>query len=229
MLHINPLVYDHLEEYKMAYARDKIVTIRDLLVEQDANRLSEYLLSVPDSQWLYAIHPYMENNYTFDNNQENKDHIEKGIMSANNAYHRGLFSYCFRRFEGYEQDGITIKEFLLSSQFLNLLHQITNLSLTSIVSNFGSCYAKDNYLSTHSDGNRGKIAYVFNLTKHWKEEWGGNFELLQDDYSGLKQRVTPNCNAFTLFDVSGSGKPHRVERVKSDVQGKRIAFSGWLA
>ena len=226
---INPKVYKHLEEYRRNWQQDQIVTIRDLLIESDANHLNHYLLNVSEDRWTYSIHPYMENNYVFDNNDENKEHIINGIISANAAYQRGEFSYVFRRFEGYESDGITIKEFLLSAQFLNLLHQITNLSFTDIVSTFGSCYHHDCWLSIHSDNSRGQIAYVYNLTKDWKEEYGGNFELLFNDYCSVKRKVLSQFNTYTFFDVSGPhGNPHHVQRVRSDVIEKRIAFSGWL-
>ncbi len=226
---INPKVYEHLEEYRQSWQQDQIVTIKDLFIEQDANHLNHYLLNVSDDRWSYSIHPYMENNYVFENTEANKEHIKNGMISANDAYHRGEFSYVFRRFEGYEPDGITIKEFLLSAQFLNLLHQITNLSFNDIVSTFGSCYHHDCWLSTHFDGERGKIAYVYNLTKDWKEEYGGNFQLLHDNYCGIKTTVKPNFNAFTFFYIQGNqGTPHRVQRVQPDATGKRIAFSGWM-
>ena len=224
---INPLVYEHLEEYRKSWQENQIVTIKDLLITEHADHLNQYLLNVSDDRWSYSLHPYM-NTYVFDNNEQNKEHIEKGIVSALAGYHRGEFSYCFRRFEGYEHDGITIKQFLLSAQFLNLMQQITNLSLKDIISVFGSCYHNDTWLSTHSDVSRGTVAFVYNLTKDWKEEYGGNFELLHDNYCTVKTRVLPTFNSFTCFNVAGNGKPHRVQKVKSDVIGKRIAFSGWL-
>ena len=82
------------------------------------------------------------------------------------------------------------------------------------------------FLSIHTDEGRGKIAFVYNLTKDWKEEYGGNFELLDEDWKTVKKRLVPSFNSLTLFYVEGKGVPHRVTKVLSD--NKRLAFTGWL-
>jgi len=229
MLKINPVVYEHIEKYKASWDQDKIVTIQDLLVVEDADTLNKYLLSVDDSRWQHSIHPYLDNYYTFDNTVDNQHHIEKGKVTANASYQRGEFSYHFRRFEGYEQDGITMKTLLTCAQFRNLIQQITGLSVSSIVSCFASRYDAGNWLHVHVDSGRGSIAFVYNLTKNWKEEYGGNFNLLDDhNWSVVKRVVVPTFNSLTFFDVSSSGRPHLVQRVNDDVTESRIAMSGWL-
>lgn len=228
MLRINPQVYDNLDSYIASWQKDKIVTIVDLLEVTQADALHSYLLNLHDDQWSHSIHPYINDCYTFDNTVENQHPIEKGIISARAAHDRGEFSYHFRRFEGYMYDGIKIKEFLLSSQFVNLLMQITGVTAKSLVSVFASQYSGGNWLSTHSDGSRGFMAFVYNLTKDWNDQNGGHFHMLNDDWCSIKRRVTPKFNSFTFFDVSNGGKPHFVEMVKDGVTDKRIAFSGWL-
>ena len=227
MLRINPSVYDNLQSHIQSWQNDKIVVIHNLLDTDDADMLNHYLMNVSDERWQHSIHPYIDNWYTFDNSPENHHHIINGAITARAAYERGEFSYHFRRFEGYQDDGIKFKEFLLSSQFTNLMMQITGVEVKSLVSVFASMYQSWNYLSVHTDTSRGKIAFVMGLSKNWQESYGGNFELLHDNYSAIKQTVVPNFNTFYFFSVAEGGKPHRVTKV-NDVKDKRISFSGWL-
>ncbi|HSW75824.1 MAG TPA: 2OG-Fe(II) oxygenase family protein [Candidatus Saccharimonadales bacterium] len=228
MLKINPKVYNELETYKQSWQQDKIVVIQDLLCEEDAEKLYDYLNHVPEESWRYSLHPYIHNWYIFDNTPENQDHIKNGLESSKQAYQRGEFSYNFRRFEDYEKDDVTIKTLLKSSQFCNLIKQITNLTVTATVSVFASRYDAGSFLSCHSDGDRGQIAFVLNLTKNWKKEYGGNFELINDNWIGVKREIIPEFNTFYFFDVNNNGKPHRVTKVEEDITNNRIAFSGWM-
>jgi Rps23 Pro-64 3,4-dihydroxylase Tpa1-like proline 4-hydroxylase len=228
MLHINPSVYDHLNQYKQDWEQDKIVTIKDLLVEEDADKLNDYVLNVDDSKWNYSLHPYMDGRYIFNNTPENQEHITKGTKSALQCYNNGGFSYNFRRFEGYEQDGIMFRQLLTCKQFTNLIQQITGTQVNDIVSAFMSAYNGNSFLSKHDDNSLGKMAFVYNLTKNWKTENGGLFQLFNEDWHTLKKTVTPTFNSFTFFSILNNKAPHHVTKVNEQVQGKRIAISGWL-
>lgn len=112
----------------------------------------------------------------------------------------------------------------------NLLffNDITDLGLTNSISIFGSCYSKNCFLSTHTDIGRGKLAFVFNVTKNWDNNDGGYFELLAPNWSTVIKRVEPVFNSLTMFLVEGNGIPHRVIPVSSTTENRRIAYSGWL-
>lgn len=215
---------DNLNSYKEAWTNNQIITINNFLKIEDAELLENYVLNIKEEDWKHSIHPYLNNCYTFDNNDDNRHHITIGSISSLSAYNKGEFSYHFRRFEEFYNDDSLIKKLLSSSIFTDLIKQITDIDVTTIVSVFGSMYQKDNFLSTHQDNGRGKIAFVYNLTKDWKEEYGGNFVLIKKD--GQPYKVVPTFNSLTLFYVGDNGQPHYVEKV--NVDRKRIAFSGWL-
>lgn len=222
MIRLNPNI--NIEEYYNKWNNSKIVTINNLLVEEDANKLNECLLNVPEREWDVSIHPYDEKIFTFANNEENQHHISAGTITANQANDIGLFSYCFRR---YDKD-IGMEDFLVSPDFLQLINSITNMNVSKVFTVFASKYQADSFLSTHTDTGRGKLAFVLNLTKYWKEEDGGCFELLESNWRDVKLRIVPQFNSLTIFNVEGAGVPHRVTKVQSDVTNIRIAISGWL-
>ena len=109
-----------------------------------------------------------------------------------------------------------------------MIKQLTNFNVSTIISTFASLYEKKCWLTTHTDQSYGKIAFVYNLTKNWKEEYGGNFYLLHDNHT-VRKKVIPTFNSLTIFDVSRQeGRPHYVEKVNDNVEEKRLCFSGWL-
>jgi len=227
-MHLNSEIFEQLDNYKKLWQENGIVTITDLLCPVLADDLNEYLLDLPEERWDVSIHPYLPQQYTFSNTSDNQDFITKGIKSANDAYNRGEFSYCFRRYEGYSNDGIKIKELISSADFLQTINDITGASVKDVISVFASMYTSNSFLSIHTDTGRGKIAFVLNLTKDWDENNGGCFELLTPDWCNVKRRVCPQFNSLTFFNVEGDGVPHRVTRIHENITAKRIAFSGWL-
>lgn len=228
MFSLNPSIYDHVDVYKELWNTQGIITITNLLPIDQANFLNNYLLNLSEDKWCFSIHPYIPHQYTFTNTPENKDHIINGIKSANHCFNNGGFSYCFRRYDNFPNDGVKFNEFITSSSVLDLINNITGLNVKSSVSLFASCYSGDSFLSTHTDQGRGSIALVFNLTKDWDDNNGGCFELLDNDWHTIKKRVSPKFNSLTIFKVPENGIPHRVTRVNSTVTAKRIAFSGWF-
>lgn len=225
---INPTVHDNIDQYKKLWTSEKIVTIDNFLTEEDANKYRDYLLSLDDEQWCVSIHPYQPDIYTFYQTPDNKEFIQNGIRSANEANNRGEFSYCFKRTEQYRDDGYPFDKILMSEESLKIINDITEMDITTSISVFASCYDRDSFLSTHTDCGRGKIAFVYNLTRDWDPSQGGCFQLLEDNWSGIRKQVTPKFNSLTIFCVTGDGVPHRVTKVSSECPDKRIAFSGWL-
>lgn len=168
MLKLNPNI--NISDYAEQWNQNKIVTIANLLLEEDANRLNELLLALSDEKWNVSIHPYIDNLYTFSNTEENRNHIIAGTKTANQANDVGLFSYCFRRYD--DLDNIGIKTLLTSLEFMEIINDITNMNIKDLISVFASRYQANSFLSTHTDTGRGKLAFVLNLTKNWNENNG---------------------------------------------------------
>lgn len=84
---------------------------------------------------------------------------------------------------------------------------------------FVSHYGKGHICDTHSDKGNGDISFVWNLTKRWSVDYGGNLEI--GDLT-----IVPTFNQVNLFDVSGEGRFHRVSEVLVPWP-RRLAVAGW--
>lgn len=87
-------------------------------------------------------------------------------------------------------------------------------------------YRPGDLLTTHSDrdsGTRRLAAWVFNLTREWRPEWGGL--LLFHDKGRLIEGVNPLFNSLSLFKVP---MDHSVSQVTAFAPRDRMAVSGWF-
>ena len=74
---------------------------------------------------------------------------------------------------------------------------------------------------TTRDGWQRQVAFVWNLTKNWQSDWGGDF------FWCKKGRwIPPTFNTLLLFHVDRSSK-HLVTMVSPHAKSKRLAISGW--
>jgi hypothetical protein len=72
----------------------------------------------------------------------------------------------------------------------------------------------------HKDEQR-EVAFVWNLTKTWQADWGGEFFWCKKGRS-----IAPTFNMLLLFNVDEHSK-HFVTQVAAHAQAKRLAVSGW--
>ena len=86
---------------------------------------------------------------------------------------------------------------------------------------FFSVYERGDFLSTHHDSNKGDVAFVLNLTKDWRPEYGGVFHC-------EGQYVVPEFNSLMLLYLGENGVPHYVSEVSQRAPHQRIAISGWF-
>ncbi len=96
-------------------------------------------------------------------------------------------------------------------------------------------YRSGHFLTSHDDGVEGKnrrLAYVLNLSKRWRAEWGG--QLVFEDAFGQTGRqnggqdeesLLPLFNALSLFRVP---QPHHVSRVLPKAKSSRLSLTGWF-
>ena len=99
----------------------------------------------------------------------------------------------------------------------------THTDLENIERNFSfvSIYNRGDFLSTHTDRGRGDVAFVINLTKDWRPEYGGMFH-------SNGQYVEPKFNSLMLMMIPPGGVDHFVSEVSHRAPGPRIAVSGWF-
>lgn len=102
-------------------------------------------------------------------------------------------------------------------EFVERKTEMTDLKLGE---SFISVYERGDFLSTHTDDGKGDIAFVLNLTKDWKPEYGGMFH-------SQGQYITPTFNSLMIMTLEDGGQPHFVSEVSQRATHSRLAFSGW--
>jgi len=87
-------------------------------------------------------------------------------------------------------------------------------------------YRAGHFLTTHDDdvAGRGRVlAFVLNLTPHWRPDWGGLL-LFHGADGAIDGGFSPAFNALNVFKVP---RPHSVSLVAPYAEGCRYAITGW--
>lgn len=117
-------------------------------------------------------------------------------------------------------------EMLNSPDYLNFLRQLTSFFNIIKVNAQATKYITGDYLKPHNDFDSvegREFAYVINLSKNWKKEYGGVLRFLDDD-NQVEGEFVPNFNTLSIFKVP---KMHEVTEVlQTDLP--RLAITGWL-
>ena len=77
------------------------------------------------------------------------------------------------------------------------------------------------------DINNGKLAFVFNLTKNWKPQYGGILHFLNTNRTDILHSFVPSFNNLLIFEVPKEGIPHYVSHIAPLVKYNRYALTGW--
>ncbi|MGH8162377.1 MAG: 2OG-Fe(II) oxygenase [Gammaproteobacteria bacterium] len=121
-------------------------------------------------------------------------------------------------------------EYLNSSPMLDFVRQVTGHADVGKADAQATRYLPGHYLRRHNDiiradpeDNR-RAAYVFNLTRDWQADWGGQLQFLHDD-GGVEQSWVPGFNTMSLFSVPVW---HCVSCVAPFATAPRLAITGWF-
>lgn len=202
--------------------------IRDFLPQSEALQLSNQIYDTPEHWWSYAIKHNEDLSYLKSSLRDYhaRHRIEKELETR---FHSGKFSYKFRRSTTHVENcncyecNFTLK--YLEDILKNTVLQETGWKNCKISENFISAYQTGDFLSIHTDENRG-IAYILNLTSGWKPEYGGMLNVLQSD--GTFKAIFPEFNSLILMETGKEGgTPHFVSEVSKYAPFHRVAFSGW--
>jgi SM-20-related protein len=155
------------------------------------------------------------------------------IKNVNTAFTNNRFSYCFYRAMNNSKNvsffEFNLRKILNSKNVIDMLNEITGLNLKGITTLFLSKYKSGNFLSPHSDKGNGRLAFVINLTKFWKPQYGGNLHFMNDERTEITDTFTPEFNNFVIFNVpEGDGVPHYVSHVVQNLKVSRYAVTGWF-
>ncbi len=121
-----------------------------------------------------------------------------------------------------------IYSFFSSKEFCEYISKLTDTSVKSIDMS-GFIYSKTDYLLPHDDQLEGrKIAYIINLSNHFKRKDGGRLQLfssINNQPHKILKSIIPEFNNLILFKVS-SISFHQVEEVFTNKE--RISLAGWF-
>jgi Rps23 Pro-64 3,4-dihydroxylase Tpa1-like proline 4-hydroxylase len=120
-----------------------------------------------------------------------------------------------------------VRGFLNGEAFLSFARQLTGMADIGYVDAQATRYRAGHFLTVHDDhldkADR-RAAYVLNLTKGWRPDWGG--QLLFHDADGhVTGGFMPAFNALNVFFVPAS---HSVSVVAPYASGARYAVTGWM-
>ena len=110
-----------------------------------------------------------------------------------------------------------------------MVSYLTGIKVSYVNKLFISKYKSGHFLSPHSDIGNGKIAFVLNLTKNWKPQYGGILHFLNEERNEIIESFVPQFNSLILFEVPEKGIPHFVSHVVPDTKNTRYAITGWLS
>jgi len=233
---INPAL--NVVELSESFARNKSVQILDFLKEEESNKLHDWLNSnMPEDWWFTSVLNQKDKDYSGAENiqrvSDSDELINLKIKGANKSFMDGDFSYVFDRTlpHGAKCNCLECQflEFLKSEFMLFFVKSITGINVQKTNEVFSSRFLSNFFLSPHSDKGKGKIGFVYSLSKSWRPEWGGNLHFMEDDYKAVTRTIVPVFNRLTLFDIpSRDGIPHYVSHVIPDVKTKRISITGWF-
>lgn len=119
-----------------------------------------------------------------------------------------------------------VVEFLNSAPVLGFVREITGLDAVAWTDAQATLYRPGDFLTMHDDrigGHKRLAAYVLNMTPHWRAEWGGVLQFV--DQSGhVDEGYVPAFNALNLFRVP---MLHSVSQV-AIFGGLRYSITGWF-
>ena len=217
---MNNIHNDNIQNLKDIYAKTSKIKISNFLNEYFAEELFKY--AVLEKNWNLAT-GIDNQKYEKQDNIQNDKINNLQIKNVNAAFGKDHFTYIFYRTMNNGKNmsyfEFTLRKILNSSEFLTMLNEITDLGLTKLTTMFMSKYKAGNFLSPHTDKGNGRMAFVINLTKFWKPQYGGNLHFMNDERTEIIDTFVPEFNNLILFYVpEENGISHYVSHVEQSVK-----------
>lgn len=113
-------------------------------------------------------------------------------------------------------------------RFLDFARRLSGRPEIRRLSVMAARYRTGHFLTPHDDiheTEQREVAYVLNLTKDWRPEWGGLLHVLEDDRKTVRRTIVPEFNTMVLM------RPptwHFVSQVASYAKAPRYTVTGWM-
>lgn len=227
------VTYEELEHIK-------IWTIQSFLPHDKAELLHSLINSEPlpeeggdGKSWVYTANQISKNGRGTNQKVRANIDIAKRRRMAQWARELGTFAYSKNELNATSFPYKIIHDFLWSSQTMNCLSNLTGISLVEVTDMFVSMYIKGDFLTLHQDFNLGTYAFILQLSKDWKRDFGGSldFSCSKDRYNPRKcKSLVPTFNTLTLFKTRPDLVDHWVDEVTVPSHvNRRYAVTGWIA
>jgi Rps23 Pro-64 3,4-dihydroxylase Tpa1-like proline 4-hydroxylase len=229
---MNILSYNYdINNLRINYKLNKKIVINNFLSNKFADFLYKQINQLPQQSWFNCVgfgNVKVEKRWK---PQNRKKHLMANEL-AKKSFCDNNFSYNFKRNMGMRPKEMSKSENILrkifsSEELYSIIEQITGDRPMKYSQLFLSQYKKGCFLAPHSDINRGKWAFVLNMTKDWKPQYGGVLHFLDDNRENIIDSYVPKFNSLVIFKVPKEGIPHFVSHVVHENK-KRFAITGWL-
>lgn len=120
-----------------------------------------------------------------------------------------------------------IAAFVNGRAFLDFVRAVTGDERPAFCDAMATRYLPGHYLTTHGDEHpeqKRLYAYVLNLTRAWRTDWGGLLLFLDED-DHVAEGYAPAWNALNLFRVP---QRHSVSLVSPLARHPRLSITGWV-
>lgn len=161
---------------------------------------------------------------------EQRQHLVRGIEHV--ARHEFQFAFLTDSLAEAIHEGRTdllarFMRWMGGGEFLGRMREISGEGGINALYAQATMYAPGHFLLAHDDhvGNeQRRLAYVLNLTRRWRPDWGGLLHF-SDAEGNVIETFSPHFNSMSLFRVP---QTHFVSYVAPFAQGERTAITGWL-
>ena len=216
-----------------AFARDGRVHIPGILTEQSAARVHRCLEQETDFVLLAKNGP--EEGHTWRvaalTPQQNGALMAQAYTIAREKFHFLYDAHSMSNDgEPYPDPShylSAVTAFLNSAPMLDFVRRVTGKPDVAYASAQATRYRPGQFLNQHDDGNgrNRQVAYVLNLTPHWRLDWGGAL-LFSDRPGHISEGYLPAFNALNLFRVP---QEHMVGFVAPFAGAARYSITGWFS
>tara|TARA_R100001244_G_scaffold50519_1_gene44269 strand:+ start:866 stop:1579 length:714 start_codon:yes stop_codon:yes gene_type:complete len=227
-----------IEIQKKQWERTGILSIPNLLNDK-ADETHRYYFNKPNKEWNLMVYPKIDvdlgaGTLSHVCNLTDPD-LQDQLLHIHQLRNKDQFTYNYERLDNSIEENYlhpSIREIFFSQEFLDYLSAITSYEDLTIrdLDCFMSRYSSGHYNGPHTDGDNGRLAFVYHLSKFWRTEYGGLFCRLDWNFKP-ETVVSPPFDDLLIFDTKYQGKqgsPHLVTEVAQHSDNKRISFTGWF-
>lgn len=219
-----------------AFARTGRLQVREVLVPEAAERVHESLAREVPWSFTYRLggaNVLKGPAELAAMGRDDKVRMGQAILdSAQREFAFGFMTFPmvrhFRAGEHRELFVMRLLEALASPQFIGFAREVTGDTRIGRVDAQATRYTAGHFLTLHDDadyeGEVRRCAYVLNLSRGWRAEWGGLLQFLDEDGS-VAESFVPHFNSLSLFRVPTR---HIVSYVAPYATAPRLSVTGWF-